>query len=121
MTQQVIKPRYQTKKLDGTFTKRCAVYVAVLDEDGNKTSQRRLEYVEKEMDKGWMVFFPNGSSIHIATESELKRMGYDRPSHLVDMETGDIVGVSGEFDLEQDVERKTTPTRHSNKAIVKRG
>lgn len=116
-----IKKRFQVKKLEGTYTKRKAVYVPVLDEDGNKTGQRRLEYQEVEVDKGWMVFFPNGSSIHVEREDELKRMGYDREPELVDLTTGDTIGEGESTDLEQHVARKTKNTRHSNTSAQKRG
>jgi hypothetical protein len=116
-----IKPRFQTKKLEGTYIKRCAVYVHTLDENNEKTDQRRLEYVDKECPKGWMVYFPNGASIHIATMEELKRMGYDKIAPLQDLESGEIVSDPGGFDLERDVERKTKPTRSSNMSAVKKG
>jgi hypothetical protein len=120
MTQPKIKPRYQVKKLDGTYLRHIAVYVPVLDEDGNKTG-RRLEYEEREVPRGWMVFFPNGSSVHIETEAELKRMGYDKPPTLVDLETGDDIDDGSSMDLEKDVQRKTRSTRHSNVSAIKKG
>lgn len=116
-----IKARFQAKKLEGTYIKRKALYVPVLDEDGNKTKQRKLEYQEVEEDRGWMIYFPNGASIHIATEAEFKRMGYDKTPPLVDLETGDVVADADSNDLERHVERKTKPSRHSNNAIQKRG
>lgn len=115
-----IKPRYQVKKLDGTYLKNIALYVPVLDEEGNKTG-RRLEYEEREVPRGWMVYFPNGASIHIESEAELKRMGYNKPPTLVDLDTGDDVDDGSSHDLEQDVERKTRPTRHSNASASKKG
>lgn len=117
-----IKRRFQTKKLEGTYIKHKAVYVPVLDEDGNKIpGQKRLEFQEVEVERGWMVYFPNGASIHIQREDELKRMGYDREPDLVDTETGDSVGGGESLDLERHVERKTKTTRHSNTAVQKRG
>jgi hypothetical protein len=70
---------------------------------------------------GWMVFFPNGASIHVETEAELKRMGYDKPPVLVNLETGDEVDDGSSHDLEEDVSRKTRPTRHSNATASKKG
>lgn len=116
-----IKRRFQTKKLDGTYIKQVAMYVATLDEDGNKTGAKRLEYKEIEADRGWMVYFPNGASIHIASEEELKRMGYDKEPELVDLDTGEVVGGGESLDLERHVERKTKTTRHSNLAVQKKG
>lgn len=116
-----IKRRFQTKKLDGTYLKQKAVYVSTLDEDGNKTGQKRLEFQEIEMERGWMVYFPNGASIHIQREDELKRMGYDREPELVDLDTGEVIGDGASLDLERHVERKTKTTRHSNTAVQKKG
>lgn len=116
-----IRKRFQTKKLDGTYIKHQAVYVPVLDEDGNKTGQRRLEFKEVELERGWMVYFPNGASIHIAREDELKRLGFDKEPDLVDLETGDVIGQGASMDLEHHVERKTKNTRHSNTAVQKKG
>lgn len=116
-----IKRRFQTKKLEGTYIKQKAMYVPILDEEGNKTGSKRLEYQEIEADRGWMVFFPNGASIHIASEDELKRMGYDKEPALVDLDTGEVVGDGASLDLERHVERKTKTTRHSNLAVQKKG
>ena len=49
-------------------------------------------YKEIEEPAGYMVFFPSGSSIRFRTDDELKRLGFDSPANLVDMESGEIVG-----------------------------
>jgi len=117
---QEIKPRFQTKKLEGTYLKHIAVYVPILDEDGTKTG-RRLEYEEREVPRGWMVYFPQGTSIHVETEAELKRMGYDKNPAFVDLESGDEVDNFADHDLERDVARRTKSTQHSNSSKQKKG
>jgi hypothetical protein len=116
---QQLKPRFQVKKVEGTFIKKVAYYEVIENEEGVKIG-KRLTYKDKECDRGWMVYFPNGASIHIATEAELKRMGYDKSASLVDMESGDEVAAEAEFDLERDVKLKTR-TRHANASQTRKG
>lgn len=112
-----IRPRFQVRKLEGTYTAKIAKYVKVLDPDTDEpTGAKRLEYEEVERPRGWMVFFPNGSSVHITNEEELKRMGYAQAPELVDLESGDVVGST---DLETRSERKTRAGRGANLAAVK--
>ena len=119
MQQQQLKPRFQVKKVEGTFVKKVAFYETIENEAGEKIG-KRLAYKDKECDRGYMVYFPNGASIHIESEEELKRMGYNRPPSLVDMESGDEVAAEAELDLERDVQRKTR-TRHSNASQTRKG
>lgn len=114
-----LKPRFQVKKLDGTFVKKVAFYETIENEEGVKIG-KRLTYRDKECDRGFMVYFSNGASIHIESEDELKRMGYNKAASLVDMETGDEVAAEVQFDLERDVQRKTR-TRHANATQTRKG
>jgi len=119
MSVQTIKRRFQVKKLEGqTFKKKFAVYVKKQDDEGNDIG-KSLEYVEKDIPMGWMVFFPNGSSIHVETEAEMKRMGYDQEPDLVDIETGDTVPL--DLDLEVDVSRRTKPARAASGSTQRKG
>ena len=80
--QQNIKPQYIVQKLEG---KRKHTIASPSDKGG-------FDYKEIEEPAGYMVFFPSGSSIRVRTDDELKRLGFDSPANLVDMESGEIVG-----------------------------
>lgn len=47
----------------------------------------------------WMVYFPQGHSIRITKEAELKRLGFDQSPSLVDMKEGEVVGTMPDFDI----------------------
>ena len=76
--QQNIKPQYIVQKLEG---KRKHTIASPSDKGG-------FDYKEIEEPAGYMVFFPSGSSIRVRTDDELKRLGFDSPANLVDMESG---------------------------------
>ena len=80
--QQNIKPQYIVQKLEG---KRKHTIASPSDKGG-------FDYKEIEEPAGYMVFSPSGSSIRVRTDDELKRLGFDSPANLVDMESGEIVG-----------------------------
>tara|TARA_Y100000310_G_C20647798_1_gene797624 strand:- start:352 stop:681 length:330 start_codon:yes stop_codon:yes gene_type:complete len=77
-----IKPQYIVQKLDGKRKRTIA----------SPTEKGGFDYNEIEEPAGYMVFFPSGSSIRVRTDDELKRLGFDSPANLVDMESGEIVG-----------------------------
>lgn len=77
-----IKPQYIVQKLNG---KRKHTIASPAKKGG-------FDYKEVEEPAGYMVFFPSGSSIRVRTDDELKRLGFDSPANLVDMESGEIVG-----------------------------
>lgn len=106
MTKKVIKPRYEVHKLEGTFTKKSYVK----DDDGH------LEVKETEHELGWMVYFPDGSSIHVEKEAEMQRLGFDKPATLVDMESGDEVGQVGTGSLKSLSEQKTARNKSGRQA-----
>ena len=51
-----------------------------------------FEYSKKKEPGGYMVYLPNGDSLRVRTDDELKRLGFDSPANLVDMDSGEIVG-----------------------------
>lgn len=77
-----VMPKYQVEKLDGTFTRTIAKF---------NDETHRLEYEEVECERGWMIYFPQGHSMHITNAAEMKRLGYTDGPSMVDMETGDDV------------------------------
>lgn len=87
-----LKPRYKVRRLDGTYTKTIAYY---------DPETKRLSYREEERPQGFLVSFPNKSSVHIATEEELKRQGYDKPPALIDENTGDEVPINMSIDMDE--------------------
>jgi hypothetical protein len=96
------RPKFEVHKLEGKAMKRIATPKVEmddkgkpkLDKDGNKKLLGGFDYHEVEVDAGWMVYFPSGSSIRVWTQEELERQGFDNSPPLVDMDTGDIVGQS---------------------------
>jgi hypothetical protein len=86
MLQPKIKPRYEVEKLDGQFTVKRYKYVK--DE---KTDHGQFVREDAKQDRGYMVYFPNGSSVHVPTEKELERLGFSEPPDLIDMESGETV------------------------------
>ena len=57
------------------------------------------------------VYFPNGHSVRIRGEDELKRLGFAGAPNLVDMETGDEVPNQQAMSLKTHVERSTKPSK----------
>ncbi len=113
-----IKPKYEVHKANGTFKR---VYYKViyktddkgktlLDKDGNKI-YLNLEQFEKEEDRGFMVYFPDGHSIHVRNENKLKELGFNKPANFVDMETGEEVDQPLAISLKELSARKTQPSR----------
>jgi hypothetical protein len=78
-----IKPRYEVHKLEGDVE----VTVFVKNDDGKLVKEQRTQPA------GYMVYFPNGASIRVRTEEELKRLGFDIDAPLVDMVSGEVVPV----------------------------
>lgn len=94
---QNIRPKYEVHQID------------------EKVSHKKYSFGENkeiiseeiEEDFGYMVYFPNGSSIRVRTDAELKRLGFDKPATLVDMDTGDEVGEAPTDSLKRRSEQKT--------------
>jgi|TARA_R110000824_G_scaffold114740_2_gene265447 hypothetical protein len=104
-----VKPRFEVHKLNGKAKRRIATPKA--DKDGKLLGG--FEYEDIDHDAGWMVYFPNGSSIRVWTEEEMNRQGFLSDPHLVNMETGDDMGVQQSVSLRSRSEQKERVTKSS--------
>ena len=94
-----IKPRYEVHKLPGTATRTYC----------NPRKEGGFDYEDKEVDAGFMVYFPNGASIRCWDGDHLKQLGFNEPASLVDMDSGDEVGTISS--LKTRSEQKTSSGR----------
>ena len=114
-----VKPRFQIEKLPGKGTRRVAnprVDPKRKDKDGNPVLLGGFEYEDLEVDAGWMVYFPSGSSIHVWTEEEMERQGFLRDPTNVDMETGYDAGPSASTDFKAKSEQLSARSKSSRPA-----
>lgn len=112
-----ILPRFEVEKLPGTYKKMVHKYVPVKDEITGEVTGRTLTQVEVEVPKGWMVYFPNGSSIHVPTEREMRRLKFDQDPTLIEMNSGEEV--EGEFSMSLK-SRSARKTRASNRPNIRK-
>lgn len=77
---QDIKPRFEVERLEG---KRTETRHSRDNDKGVNVSE------EVEVDAGFMVYFPNGNSIRVADEEELRRLGFDQGAEFIDMNSGE--------------------------------
>jgi hypothetical protein len=116
-----VKPRFEVHKLEGKGERRIATPKIKLDKDGepmiNKEGNSILlggfDYEDKKVDAGWMVYFPNGSSIHVWTKDEMERQGFLHNPGLINMETGDSVDIPEVQSLKARSEQKERVTKDS--------
>jgi hypothetical protein len=99
-----IKPKYEVHKLPGKTTR---TYASPSEKGG-------FEYEDKEVDSGYMVYFPNGSSIRCWDDKHLEQLGFNEPAALIDMESGDEMGVAHPGVLKARSEQKTSRGRGSH-------
>jgi len=104
-----VKPRFETHKLEGKRIRR----VATCKKDKAGKLLGGFTFEEQEVDAGWMVYFPNGSSIHVWTKEEMERQGFLSDPTLVDMETGDNMGKVHTNSLKARSEQKERATKAS--------
>ena len=104
-----VRPRFEAHKLEGTGIRRVAT--PKVNADGKLLGG--FNYEDQEVDAGWMVYFPNGSSTHIWTKEEMERQGFLSIPTLVDMETGDGKGPTSLDSLKSRSEQKERVTRAS--------
>lgn len=80
-----IKIAYEIHKVKGKHTveERVARF-----KDGKYAG---LEDRKREVNGGFMVYFPRGHSIFLETQEQLALFGLDRPSGQIDMDTGEYV------------------------------
>lgn len=116
-----VRPRFEVHKLDGKAKRKIATPKCQLDDkgnpkidkDGNKILAGGFTYEDVDHDAGWMVYFPNGSSIRIWTREEMERQGFLRDAELVDMDTGDTVKPAQAVSLKARSEQKERVTKSS--------
>ena len=114
-----IKKRFEVHKLEGKGTRRIATPKIALDDKGKPELNDKgkvtllggFEYKDMEVDAGWMVYFPNGSSIHIWTKDEMERQGFLLPTEYIDMNTGDTVPMPSNMSLKDRSEQKERVTK----------
>jgi len=118
---KTVKPKFEVHKLEGTTIRTIAkpkTDPKRKDKNGLPVLLGGFDYEDREVDAGWMVYFPSGSSIRIWTKEEMERQGFLRPASLVDMETGNTVAPEDEVSLKEHSERKTHRTRSSKVAQI---
>ena len=108
---RTVRPRFEVHKLKGKGVRHIAS--PKTDKEGKLLGG--FEYEDKEVPAGWMVYFPNGSSVHIWTEEEMERCGFLADPTLIDMESGEEVPQAAPQSLKSRSEQKETVTV-SNKA-----
>jgi len=92
---QDVKPAYEVEMLEGKEMVTRSYY-----EDGT------YKQVEEKVDRGWMVYFPNGHSIRVRSSDEMRRLGFMDAPNLLDMETGEEVH-NPKVSLKENARRKT--------------
>jgi|TARA_R100000789_G_scaffold39861_1_gene41850 hypothetical protein len=124
MPKRKIKPRFEVHKLPGTSLRRIATPNIKVDGKGkpilDKNDQSILlggfTYHDEEVDAGWMVYFPHGSSVHVWTEAEMKRQNFLGKADLVDMDSGEVIDEPESMslkDLSEMKERTSKPVHHT--------
>jgi len=124
MPKRKIKPRFEVHKLSGTRLRRIATPNIKVDGKGkpilDKNDQSILlggfTYHDEEVDAGWMVYFPHGSSVHVWTEAEMKRQSFLGKADLVDMDSGEVIDEPESMslkDLSEMKERTSKPVHHT--------
>jgi len=109
MSEVNLKPRFEVHKLEGKAIRPIASPKA--DKEGKLLGG--FDYEDREVDAGWMVYFPSGSSIRIWTEEELERQGFNENPTLVNMETGDETAPMGGSSLKSRSEQKNARSKSS--------
>ena len=109
-----IRPRYEVHKLEGKVEHE--IFKMRVDDEGKPSGGFESEVVDE--DAGWMVYFPSGSSIRVRNEEELKRLGFDKSADLVDMDSGDVVGNTGQTSLKSRSEQLTSRGRKTRPSIT---
>jgi hypothetical protein len=118
-----VKPRFQIEKLKGKRDRRIAKPKVqlddkgniVLDKDGNSKLLGGFDYEDINVDAGWMVYFPSGSSIHVWTKEEMDRQGFLDDPRLVNLDTGDDAGPTDSPDLKKLAERADNRADHNSR------
>ena len=112
--QRDIKPRFEVHQLDGeTCQREVRKYVTEENALGKKRNTMVTETVEEPA--GYMAYFPNGNSIRVRTQEELRKLSLAGDATLVDMETGQEVEIPPVASLKTLSERKTRSSKPAQK------
>lgn len=88
--EQRIEMAYEVHKLPGEVkVERCKIEKR---DAGNGKTRNVIVREQLKADAGYMVHFPNGNSIRVATKEKLAEMGFDVPAPFIDMESGKVLG-----------------------------
>lgn len=98
-----IKPRFETEDISAKK------FVRTIAKHNGKT----ISFDKKDDKCGYMIYFPQGHSIHVRTVEELRRLGFDRRPSMIDMESGEDVPLQINQSLKEHVNRRTKPSRAS--------
>ena len=98
-----VKPRFEVHEIEGGEVDH-TIFVATKDDKGKHLTFKK-ETVKRPA--GWMIYFPNGSSIRLDDPERLKQYGFDRSPTNVDMESGDELGDKSDQSLRSHSEQKT--------------
>ena len=117
------KPRFKIEKLEGTRTRRVASPIVKLDDKGEKVLNKDgdpillggFDYEDLEVDAGWMIYFPSGSSIHVWSQEEMERQGFLEDPTMVNMDGESEINVDP-FDYKAKAEQIGNRSRSSRAA-----
>lgn len=86
---QGVKPAFEVHKLDGFVMESFYKF----DKGERDAGRPGLIRYEKKVPAGYMVYFPQGHSIRVGSEDELRRLGLSDTPYRVDMDSGEVVPV----------------------------
>lgn len=76
-----VKPRFEVHPRPGD---------TITETHYKRDAEKGINVPEQvEVPYGYDVFFPNGNSMRVRTDEELKRLGFDNPAAFIDMESGE--------------------------------
>ncbi len=94
MAKQNVKRAYEVEAVERT-----RIVTKFVKQKGSTALVR--EEVEETV-KGWMVYFPNKSSMFIDSEDTLRRLNLHGPSGFIDMNTGEPVEATNVVSLKRE-------------------
>lgn len=72
-----IKRAFTIQKLEGTY-----------EQDRTSLVDGKVTQTTEKHDRGWLATFPQGHTLHVTSREELQRLGLDKTSAFIDMESG---------------------------------
>jgi hypothetical protein len=109
-----LKPKFEVHKEKGKRTKQVAK--PKTSKDGKLLGG--FEYEDVEVDAGWMVYFPNGASVHIWTKEEMERQGFMNDPAMVNMDTGDESAPMSNTSFKSVSEQKSSRSNSSRSSSI---